>query len=46
MTIMLMVMSGMDTHTIRLTWIGMVGRWGFGQYGVLGQATIVDSMVG
>jgi hypothetical protein len=29
MTVMLMVMSGMDPHTIRVTWIGMVGMLGW-----------------
>jgi hypothetical protein len=28
MTVTLMVMSGMDPHTIRVTWIGMVGMLG------------------
>jgi hypothetical protein len=29
MTSMLMVMSGMDPHMIRVTWIGMVGMLGW-----------------
>jgi hypothetical protein len=29
-------MSGMDPQMIRVTWIGMVGMLGFGQYGLLG----------
>jgi hypothetical protein len=36
MTVVLMVMSGIDPHTIRVTWFGMVGTLGFGQSGVLG----------
>jgi hypothetical protein len=28
---MLMVMSGVDPHTIRVTWIGMVGMLGVSQ---------------
>jgi hypothetical protein len=31
MTVVLMVMSGMDLHTIRVTWVGMVGTLGVGQ---------------
>jgi hypothetical protein len=27
MTVMLMVMSGMDPHTSRETWVGMHGSW-------------------
>jgi hypothetical protein len=30
-TVMLTVMSGMDPHTIRVTWVGMVGMLGVGQ---------------
>jgi hypothetical protein len=29
MIVMLTVMSGMDPHTIRVTWIGMVGMSGW-----------------
>jgi hypothetical protein len=29
MTVVLTVMSGMDPHTIRVTWIGMVGILGW-----------------
>jgi hypothetical protein len=29
MTVMLTFMSGMDAHTIRVTWIGMVGMLGW-----------------
>jgi hypothetical protein len=36
MTVVLMVMSGMNPHTIRVTWIGMIGMLGFVQYGLLG----------
>jgi hypothetical protein len=45
MTAVLTVMSGMDNHMIRVTWIGMVGILGYGQSGLLGQATTMDSMV-
>jgi hypothetical protein len=31
MIAVLMVMSGMDSHTIRETWIHMVGMFGVGQ---------------
>jgi hypothetical protein len=31
MIAMLMVVSGMDAHTIRVTWIGMVRMLGVGQ---------------
>jgi hypothetical protein len=30
MTTMLTVTSGMDPHTIRVTWVGMVGMLGVG----------------
>jgi hypothetical protein len=30
MTIVLTVMSGMDPHTIRVTWVGMVEMLGVG----------------
>jgi hypothetical protein len=46
MTAMLTVMSSMDPHTIRVTWIDMVGRLGFTQYGLLGRAATVDSVIG
>jgi hypothetical protein len=45
MIVVLMVMSGMDPHTTRVTWIGMVGLLGFGQSGLLGRTVIVDSIV-
>jgi hypothetical protein len=32
MTVVLTVMSGMDPHTIRVTWVGMVGMLGVGQF--------------
>jgi hypothetical protein len=31
LTAVLPVMSGMDPHTIRVTWIGMVGMMGIGR---------------
>jgi hypothetical protein len=31
MTAIHTVMSGMDSHTIRVTWVGMVGMLGVGQ---------------
>jgi hypothetical protein len=31
MTDVLIVMSGMDPHMIRVTWVGMVGMLGVGQ---------------
>jgi hypothetical protein len=31
MTVVLTVMSGMDPHTIRVTWDGMIGILGVGQ---------------
>jgi hypothetical protein len=31
MIVVLTVMSGMDPHTIRVTWVGMVGMLGVGQ---------------
>jgi hypothetical protein len=43
MTVMLTVMSGMDPHMIRVTWIGMV-EWLISL--LLGQTTKVDSVVG
>jgi hypothetical protein len=45
MIVVLMVMRGMDPHTIRVTWARMVGMLGVGQSRHLGRATIVDSMV-
>jgi hypothetical protein len=45
MIVMLMVLNGMDPHTIRVTWEGMVGMLGVGQSCLLGQATVVDSVV-
>jgi hypothetical protein len=45
MAVVLMVMSGTDPHTIRVTWVGMVGMLGVDQSHQLGQATIVDSVV-
>jgi hypothetical protein len=33
------------TNTSSETWIGMVGILGYGQSGLLGQATAMDSMV-
>jgi hypothetical protein len=45
MIAVLMVMSGMDPQTIRLTWVGMVGKSRVGQSCTLGRATTVDSMV-
>jgi hypothetical protein len=36
MIAMLTVMSGMDPHMIRVTWIDMVGMLGVGQSCVLG----------
>jgi hypothetical protein len=31
MTVVLMVMSGMDPHMIRVIWVGMVGMLGVSQ---------------
>jgi hypothetical protein len=45
MTVVLMIMCGMDPHTIRVTWVGMVEMLGVGRSCLLGQATIVDSVV-
>jgi hypothetical protein len=45
MTAMLMVTGGMDPHTIRITWVGMIGKSGVGQSCTLGRATAVDSVV-
>jgi hypothetical protein len=45
MIVVLTVMSGMDPHTIRVTWVSMVGMLGVGQFGHLGRATVVDSVV-
>jgi hypothetical protein len=33
MIVVVMVMNGIDPHTIRETWIGMVGMLGVGQLG-------------
>jgi hypothetical protein len=41
----LTVMSGMDPHTIRVTWVAMAGMLGVGQSHHLGRSTIVDSLV-
>jgi hypothetical protein len=46
MKTVLTVMSGMDPHTIRETWVGMDGKLGVSQSFVLGQTAIVDSVVG
>jgi hypothetical protein len=46
MIVMLTIMSDMDPHAIRVTWIGMVGMLRFGQHGFLGRTTTVDSVVG
>jgi hypothetical protein len=43
---MLMVMSDMDPHMIRVTWIGMVGMLGWLVSCSLGQTVVVDSVVG
>jgi hypothetical protein len=45
MIVMLMVISIMNPRTIRVTWDGMVGMLGVGQSCLLGQATVVDSVV-
>jgi hypothetical protein len=36
MTLLLTVMSGMDSHMIRVTWVGMVEMLGVGQSCLLG----------
>jgi low temperature requirement protein LtrA len=46
MTAMLTVMSGMDAHMIRVTWIGMVWMVEWLISLLLGQTTEVDSVVG
>jgi hypothetical protein len=46
MTAVCTVLSGMDPHTIRVTWIGMVHMLDFGWSGVLGRTVVVASMVG
>jgi low temperature requirement protein LtrA len=46
MTVMLTVMSGMDPHMIRVTWIGMVWMVEWLISLLLGQTTEVDSVVG
>jgi hypothetical protein len=45
MIAVLMVMSGMDPHTIRVTWVGMVGMLKVGQPCILGRATTMDFVV-
>jgi hypothetical protein len=45
MAVVLMVMSGMDPHTIRVTWVGMVGMLGVDESHQLGRATAVDSVI-
>jgi hypothetical protein len=45
MIVMLTVMSSMYPHTIRVTWVGMVGELRVGQSCHLGQAVVVDSVV-
>jgi hypothetical protein len=45
MIAMLVVMSGMDPHTIRVSWVGMVEMLGVGQSCLLGRATTVDFVV-
>jgi putative protein kinase ArgK-like GTPase of G3E family len=45
MIAVLTVISGMDPHTIRATWVGMVGMSGVGQSCTLGRATVVDFVV-
>jgi hypothetical protein len=42
---MLTVMSGMEPHMIRVTWVGMVKKSVVGQSCTLGRATTVDSVV-
>jgi hypothetical protein len=46
MIAMLTVMTGMDPHMIRETWIGMVGMLGWLVSCSLGQNAVVDSVVG
>jgi hypothetical protein len=46
MIAMLTVMTGMDPHMIRETWIGMVGMLGWLVSCSLGQNAAVDSVVG
>jgi hypothetical protein len=45
MIAMLMVMSYMDPHLIRVTCVGLVGMLGVGQSHHLGRATVVDFVV-
>jgi hypothetical protein len=45
MTAVLMIMSGMDPHTITETWIGMVGCWELVSCS-LRQTIALDSLVG
>jgi hypothetical protein len=42
---MLTVISGMDPHMIRVTWVGTVEMLGVCQSCLLGRATAVDSVV-
>jgi hypothetical protein len=44
-TVTLTVMSRMDPHTIRVTWIGMVGMLGVRSILCLGQTAAMDSVV-
>jgi hypothetical protein len=46
MTAMLMVMSGIDPHTIRVTWVGMIGKLGVSHSCILGQVAVVDFVIG
>jgi hypothetical protein len=45
MIVVLTVMSSMDPHTIKMTWVGMVGKSGVVQSCTLGLATTVDTVV-
>jgi hypothetical protein len=45
LTAMLTVISGMDPHMIRVTWVGTVEMLGVCQSCLLGRATAVDSVV-
>jgi hypothetical protein len=46
MTVVLMVMSGMDSHTISETWDGFGCGLGVGQSGCLGRSTTLDFVIG
>jgi hypothetical protein len=46
MTALLTVMSGMNPHMIRVTWIGTVWMLGWFVSLLLGQTITVDSVVG